>query len=68
MTSGTKFERNKYYEVNITLGRPGALSDSEPVDLKQVYYDVEDWTGVTVDVDGKSKPQYLQLNVDNVDM
>lgn len=68
MTSGTKFERNKYYEVNITLGRPGALSDSEPVALQQVYYDVEDWTGVTVDVDGKSKPHYLHLNMDHVDI
>ena len=68
MTNGTKFERNKYYEVNITLGRPGALSDSEPVSLKQVYYDVDDWTPVTVNVDGKARPQYLHLNVDHVDM
>ena len=68
MTSGTKFERNKYYEVNISLGRPGALSESEPVAIKDVHYDVEDWTDVTVNVDGKIRPQYLHLSVDHVDM
>lgn len=68
MTGGSKFERNKYYEVNISLGRPGALSESEPVSVKEVHYDVEDWTAVTVNVDGKTRPQYLHLNVDHVDM
>ena len=68
MTNGTKFERNRYYEVNISLGRPGALSESEPVSIHDVHYDVEDWTEVTVNVDGKIRPQYLHLNVDHVDM
>lgn len=68
MTSGTMFERNKYYEVNITLGRPGALSESKPVPIDEVNYNVEDWTYVTVNVDGKERPQYLQLNTDHVDM
>ena len=68
MTSGTMFERNKYYEVNITLGRPGALSESKPVLVDQAYYDVEDWIPVSVDVDGSTRPQYLHLNADHVDM
>ena len=68
MTSGAKFERNKYYEVNITLGRPGALSESEPVSIDKVHYGVHDWTSVTVNVDGSSRPQYLQLNEDHVEM
>ena len=68
MTSGTKFERNRYYEVNISLGRPGALSESEPVSIDEVHYNVEDWTDVVVHVDSKIRPQYLHLNVDHVDM
>lgn len=69
MSKDQKFERNHYYEVNITLNRPGAISDSNPQPLNDIVYAVEDWTGVTVEV-GKeeNKPLYLQLNTDHVDM
>lgn len=69
MSKDQKFERNHYYEVNITLNRPGATSDSNPQELTDIYYAVEDWTGVTVEV-GKEeyKPLYLQLNTSHVDM
>ena len=69
MSKDQKFERNRYYEVNITLNRPGAISDSNPQVLTDIYYSVEDWTEVSVDV-GKdeNKPQYLQLSADHVDM
>lgn len=69
MSKDKEFERNRYYEVNITLNRPGAISDSNPQVLTDIYYSVEDWTEVTVEV-GKeeNKPQYLQLNTDHVDM
>lgn len=69
MSKDQKFERNHYYEVNITLNRPGAISDSNPQVLKDILYAVEDWASVTVDV-GKEeyKPLYLQLNTNHVDM
>lgn len=69
MSKDQKFERNHYYEVNITLNRPGAISDSNPQTLNDILYAVEDWTGVTVEV-GKeeNKPLYLQLNTNHVDM
>ena len=69
MTGDEKmFERNMYYYVDITLNRPGALSESQPVTLNPVYYDVEDWTEVEVNVSTENGPQYLQLNTDHVDM
>lgn len=69
MSKDQMFERNHYYEVNITLNRPGAVSDSNPQTLNDIVYAVEDWTGVTVEV-GKeeNKPLYLQLNTNHLDM
>lgn len=69
MSKDQKFERNHYYEVNITLNRPGAVSDSNPQVINDILYEVEEWTGVTVEV-GKEeyKPLYLQLNTSHVDM
>lgn len=69
MTGDDKmFERNMYYYVDITLNRPGALSESEPVVLNPVCYDVEDWVPVDVTVSTDNRPQYLQLNTEHVDM
>lgn len=68
MSKDQKFERNRYYEVNITLNRPGATSDSNPQELYDIYYSVEDWTSVEVEVGGEDRPKYLQLNTDLVEM
>lgn len=68
MSKDQKFERNHYYEVNITLNRPGATSDSNPQELTDIYYAVEDWTSVEVEVGGEERPKYLQLNKDLVEM
>ena len=68
MTDDKMFERNNYYEVNITLNRPGATAESTPVDVEDVYYAVADWTPVTVNVGGETRPDYLQLNTNHVDI
>ena len=68
MTDDKKFERNNYYEVNINLNRPGAIAESTPVDINDIYYNVEDWTKVNVNVGGEIRPDYLQLNTDHLDI
>ena len=68
MTDDKKFERNNYYEVNIILNRPGAVAESTPVDMEGLYYAVDEWTPVTVNVGGEIRPDYLQLNTDHVDI
>ena len=68
MTDDKCFERNNYYEINIALNRPGAIEESTPVEIEGVFYSVEDWIGVPVNVDGENRPDYLQLNTDHVDI
>lgn len=68
MTDDQKFERNHYYQVDININRPGATSDSNPQELTDIYYAVEDWTSVNVGVGGEDRPTYLQLNTDLVEM
>ena len=68
MTDDKMFKRNNYYEVNITLNRPGAISESTPESVSGIYYAVEDWTSVPVNVGGEKRPDYLQLNTDHVDI
>ena len=68
MTDDKKFERNNYYEVNITLNRPGAIAESTPVDVEDIHYAVADWTPVLVNVGGETRPDYLHLNTDYVDI
>lgn len=68
MTDDKKFERNNYYEVNINLNRPGAIAESTPVEINEIYYNVEDWTKVNVNVGGEIRPDYLQLSTDHVDI
>ena len=68
MTDDKMFERNNYYEVNISLNRPGAIAESTPVDVEDVHYSVIDWTPVLVDVGGETRPDYLQLSTNHVDI
>ena len=68
MTDDKMFERNNYYEVNITLNRPGAIAESTPVDVEDIYYTVADWVPVVVNVGGEKRPDYLQLNTSHVDI
>ena len=68
MTGEKLFRRNNYYEVNVTINRPGATSETVPVELKDVYFKVQDWAGQTINVGGDDKPSYLQLNKNHVDI
>lgn len=68
MTDDKMFERNNYYEVNITLNRPGAIAESTPVDVEDIHYAVADWTPVLVNVGGETRPDYLQLSTDYVNI
>lgn len=68
MTDNSTFERNNIYQINIDLDRPGATEEAEPITLDDIYYEVEDWTEVTIGVGNEDRPEYLQLNTDHVDM
>ena len=68
MTDNKTFDRNNCYMIDITLNRPGATSESEPVKIENLYYSVEDWTSINVNVGGSNGPDYLQLNTNHVDM
>lgn len=68
MTDNSTFERNNIYQINIDLDRPGATEEAEPITLDDIYYEVEDWTEVTIGVGNEDKPGFLQLNTNHVDM
>lgn len=68
MTGEKLFRRNNYYEVNVTINRPGAISETTPKDIDDVFYNIEEWSDVVVNVGGDDKPSYLQLNEKHVDM
>ena len=68
MTDDKGFERNNYYEVNINLNRPGAIAESTPIDIDEIFFNVEDWVPVSVNVGQDIIPDYLQLNTDHVDI
>ena len=69
MTGENKlFKRNNYYEVNVEINRPGAISETVPVELEAVHYAVKVWEPQTISVGGDDKPSYLQLNEKHVDM
>lgn len=68
MTDEKMFKRNNYYEVNITLNRPGATEESTPIELNDVYYAVEEWVEQDIYVGGDDKPKYLSVNKTEMEM
>lgn len=68
MTDDSGFDRNNYYGVNINLNRPGAIAESTPVDIDEIFYNVTDWVPVSVNVGSGARPDYLQLNTDHIDI
>lgn len=68
MTGENMFRRNNYYEVNISLDRPGAISESTPVDIENVYYEVEEWIPQQINVGGEDRPAYLMVNRQEMEM
>lgn len=68
MTGEKVFRRNNYYHVQIDLNRPGATSETVPVDLTEIHYKVEDWTSEEIEVGGEDKPVYLMVNRKEMEM
>lgn len=68
MSGESMFRRNNYYEVNINLDRPGAISESTPADIEDVYYEVEDWVSQQINVGGEDRPAYLMVNRKEMEM
>jgi hypothetical protein len=68
MTDEKMFKRNNYYEVNINLNRPGAATESVPVDVEDIYYSVIEWTGQDIFVGGDDRPRYLSVNKESMSM
>ena len=68
MTDDQKFERNNYYEVNILLNRPGAITEVTPIELSEITYSVEEWTNVDINIDGQDTPEYLMVSRDTLEM
>ena len=68
MSSESMFRRNNYYEVNIELNRPGAISETTPVDIENIYYEVEEWIPQQINVGGEDRPAYLMVNRQEMEM
>ena len=68
MTGDKLFKRNNYYEVNVEINRPGAVSETVPVELDEICYAVEEWTSQTINVGGDDKPRYLSVNREEMEM
>lgn len=68
MTGESMFRRNNYYEVNINLDRPGAVSEATPIDLEGIHYQVTDWVAQDINVGGEDKPAYLMVNRSEMEM
>ena len=69
VSKDSRFDRNTYYEVTVTVNAPGAKSVEDPVVLDDMKYSVTEWNSVTVSVGGDSnRPKYLQLNTNAIEM
>ena len=68
MTGEKVFRRNNYYEVNVTVNRPGASSETIPIDIENVYYAVEPWEEQSINVGGVDRPKYLSVNKTSIEM
>ena len=68
MTGEKLFRRNNYYEVNVNVNRPGATSETVPVDIENVYYAVEPWEEQSINVGGVDRPKYLSVNKTSMEM
>ncbi|MGM9774946.1 MAG: hypothetical protein ACI3Y2_07080 [Candidatus Egerieousia sp.] len=62
-------KRNHCYQLSFKINAPGANSEFEPVDIKDIDYTVIGWGETKVDLGGsESKPIFLYLNHDELDM
>lgn len=68
MSADDKFDRNLYYEVNVTVKRLGASSVSTAETLEDINYNVKAWDNVNINVGDNARPDYLYVNIDNLTM
>lgn len=68
MTDDQTLRRNNYYDVNITINRPGASSETTPVDIENIFYQVEEWTTQVIKVGSEDTPKYLMVNRTEMEM
>lgn len=56
-------ERNHCYTVTVTVNTVGGSDPSQPVNLNDIDYSVEDWVDRNINIGGESdRPAYLTLN------
>ena len=69
LSQSKMFERNKCYEVNITINAVGAANRSTAIELRDIEYRTLEWESVGIDVgDSDERPEFLVLNTDLVEM
>ncbi|MBQ2374769.1 MAG: hypothetical protein II299_06640 [Alistipes sp.] len=67
MTKANEFERNRLYEVNITVNVVGATSQSSAIVLEDVEFKTYDWIAQDISIGAMDdEPDYLMLNRDTV--
>ena len=69
MSKNSRFDRNTYYSVTVSVNAPGAENIDNPVTVSGIEYDVIDWTEKTISVGGDSnRPKYLDLSTNSIKM
>ena len=67
MTKERKFERNKLYEVNVTIDAIGATSKSSAIVLENIEFNTYNWVAQNINIgESGNDPEYLMLNRDTV--
>ena len=68
MTDDQTLRRNNFYDVQISINRPGASSETTPMDINNIHYNVEEWVSQSINVGGEDKPKYLMVNHTEMEM
>ena len=67
ITQSSSFDRNKLYEVSITINTAGASSKSSAIILQDIKYHVHDWEDKEISITNSANdPEFLMLNRDTV--
>lgn len=62
-------ERNHCYTVTVSVNTVGGSDPSEPVELNDISYSVEEWIDQTINIGGEDdRPAYLTLNEYEMEM
>lgn len=60
--------RNTFYQVTAVVDMEGSSTVDEPVELKDVSFQVADWTPTEINVGDGDDPEYLMLNEYHVEI